>query len=168
MIKFYQQFSSLKALFKLQNLQKCLIFKISIILHKFNKNNLFLKKYKQFLLIFMLFFTLITSLIKWKIYWKVLTKNLSSKYLIKDFIFVIMLKVLILFKLHHDTIFDWSTTRFICMRCWLRIFCKLCLSEELNNLINRAVTAWYAHVMLTYMNQALHCNAHKQQDHVIK
>ena len=62
----------------------------------------------------------------------------------------------------------WLTTRFICTRCWLRIFCKLCLSEKLNNLINRAVTARYAHVMLTYTDQASHCDAHKQQDHVIK
>ncbi len=45
-----------------------------------------------------------------------------------------------------------STTRFIYMRCWLQIFCKLCLSEELNNLINinRAVTALYSHVELTH------------------
>ncbi len=64
--------------------------------------------------------------------------------------------------------YDKSTTRFTCMRCWLRIFCKLCLSEELNNLINRAVTARCAHVMLTYTDWASHCDAHKQQDHVIK
>ncbi len=40
----------------------------------------------------------------------------------------------------------WSTTRFTCMRCWLQIFCKLCLLKELNNLINidRAVTALYS------------------------
>ncbi len=45
-----------------------------------------------------------------------------------------------------------STTRFICIRCWLRIFCKLCLSEELNNLINidRAVTALYSCIELTH------------------
>ncbi len=61
-----------------------------------------------------------------------------------------------------------STTKFTYMRCWLQIFCKLCLSEELNNLIDRAVTAWYMYVMLTYTDWALHCNAHKQQDHMIK
>ncbi len=61
-----------------------------------------------------------------------------------------------------------STTRFICTTCWLRIFCKLCLSEELNNLIDRAVTARYAHVTLTYTDWASHCDAHKQQDHMIK
>jgi len=45
-----------------------------------------------------------------------------------------------------------STTRFICIRCWLRIFCKLCLSEELNNLINidRVVTALYSCIELTH------------------
>ena len=49
-----------------------------------------------------------------------------------------------------------STTRFICMKCWLRIFCKLCLSEELNNLINidRAVTALYSRVELTHSRKA--------------
>jgi len=48
--------------------------------------------------------------------------------------------------------FTESTTRFICTRCWLRIFCKLCLSKELNNLINinRAVTALYSCVELTH------------------
>ncbi len=45
-----------------------------------------------------------------------------------------------------------STTRFTCTRCWLRIFCKLCLSKELNNLINinKAVTALYSCVELTH------------------
>ena len=119
MIESYQQFNSLKALFELQNLQKCLIFKISTILHEFNKNNLLLKKYKQFLLVFMLFFTLIASLIKWKIYWKVLAENLSLKYLIKDFIFVMMLKVLILFRLHHDTIFNFIS--------WITLYFQLSL-----------------------------------------
>ena len=49
-----------------------------------------------------------------------------------------------------------STTRFICTRCWLRIFCKLCLSEELNNLIriDRAVTALYLRVELTHSRKA--------------
>lgn len=120
MIKSYQQFSSLKALFKLQNLQKCLIFEISTILHEFNKNNLLLKKYKQFLLIFMLFFTLIASLIKWKTYWKVLAENLSSKYLIRDFIFMMTLKVLILFRLCHDIIFNfisWTALHFQLSLC---------------------------------------------------
>ncbi len=42
-----------------------------------------------------------------------------------------------------------STTRFTCTRCWLRIFCKLCLSKELNN-INKAVTALYSCVELTH------------------
>ncbi len=39
-----------------------------------------------------------------------------------------------------------------CMRCWLRIFCKLCLSEKLNNFINinKAVTALYSHVELIH------------------
>ncbi len=51
---------------------------------------------------------------------------------------------------------SWSTTRFTCTRCWLRIFCKLCLSEELNNLINidRAVTALYSCVELTHSRKA--------------
>ena len=40
----------------------------------------------------------------------------------------------------------WPATRFTCTRCWLRTFCKLCLSEELNNLIDRAVTALYPRV----------------------
>ena len=50
----------------------------------------------------------------------------------------------------------WSTTRFICMRCWLRIFCKLCLSEELNNLINidKAVTMLYSCIELTHSRRA--------------
>jgi len=54
------------------------------------------------------------------------------------------------------TRFSKSTTRFICMRCWLWIFCKLCLLEELNNLINidRAVTAFYSHVELTHSQKA--------------
>ncbi len=45
-----------------------------------------------------------------------------------------------------------STTRFICTRCWLRIFCKLCLSKKLNNLINinKAVTALYSCVELIH------------------
>ena len=49
-----------------------------------------------------------------------------------------------------------STTRFICTRCWLWIFCKLCLSEELNNLINinRAVTALYSCDELTHSRKA--------------
>ncbi len=49
-----------------------------------------------------------------------------------------------------------STTRFTCTRCWLQIFCKLCLSEELNNLINidRAVTALYSRVELTHSRKA--------------
>ncbi len=44
------------------------------------------------------------------------------------------------------------TTRFICTKCWLQIFCKLCLSEELNNLINinRAVTTLYSCIELTH------------------
>ncbi len=42
------------------------------------------------------------------------------------------------------------------MKCWLWIFCKLCLLEELNNLINidRAVTAFYSHVELTHSQKA--------------
>ncbi len=47
---------------------------------------------------------------------------------------------------HHYSYCCWSTTRFICTRCWLQIFCKLCLSKELKNLINRAVTTRYAYI----------------------
>jgi len=49
-----------------------------------------------------------------------------------------------------------SATRFTCTRCWLRTFCKLCLSEELNNLINidKAVTALYSRVELTHSRKA--------------
>ena len=56
--------------------------------------------------------------------------------------------------LHHICLYvcKRSITRFIYTRCWLWIFCKLCLSEELNNLINinRAVTALYSCVELTH------------------
>ncbi len=50
----------------------------------------------------------------------------------------------------------WSIMRFICIRCWLRIFCKLCLSEELNNLINidRAVTTLYLCIEFTHSRKA--------------
>ncbi len=55
---------------------------------------------------------------------------------------------------HNDknTINLQSIMRFICTRCWLWIFCKLCLSKELNNFINidRAVTALYSHVEFTH------------------
>ncbi len=51
-----------------------------------------------------------------------------------------------------------STTRFICTRCWLWIFCKLCLSEELNNLINinRVVTALFTCIANTYIVKTRH------------
>ncbi len=76
-------------------------------------------------------------------------------------IFIILLNIITLFLLCTDITFSTmfshvnrSTTKFICTRCWLQIFCKLCLSEELNNLINKAVTAQYVHIMLTYTDQA--------------
>ncbi len=44
----------------------------------------------------------------------------------------------------------WPTTRFTRTRCWLRTFCKQRLSKELNNLIDRAVTALYPRVDLIH------------------
>ncbi len=89
-------------------------------------------------------------------------------YIKSQIIFQLLQNYVYIHSLYSHWFINWSTTRFICTRYWLQIFCKLCLSEKLNNLINRAVTARYAHVMLTYTDQALHCNAYKQQDHVIK
>ena len=71
-------------------------------------------------------------------------------------------------RLQTSSFSSWSTTRFTCTRCWLQIFCKLCLSEELNNLINidRAVTALYSYVEFTHSLQRIEaCIYTEEQQH---
>ena len=90
------------------------------------------------------------------------TRWFSNNIINFSFTFFIQLLMHFFFFMNFFSSLFRSTTRFTCMKCWLRIFCKLCLSEELNNLINidRAVTTLYSHVELTHSQKAKqwHCN----------
>ena len=85
----------------------------------------------------------------------ILIQNISSfNYLFIIFMFLRINNVLLMSI--SFTHFTKLTTRFICTRCWLQIFCKLCLLKELNNLINidKAVTAFYSCIELTHSQKA--------------